>query len=95
MSTDPRPSVLAEAEEIINGERREDYGDVVSSFDRIARLWAPVLDTEVSAEQVALCMIQLKITRALHGWQRDSLVDIAGYAGCLEKIRRAREEGTQ
>ncbi len=76
-------TVLQEAERIINGSRREDYGDVRLSFERIAALWSPVIGTTVSAEQVALCMIQLKVARALNGWQRDSIVDIAGYAGCL------------
>ena len=85
-------SVLQEAERIINGERRESYGGALESFDRIAKLWEPLLGVSVSAETVALCMIQLKVARYLNGQQRDSIVDIAGYAGCLEKI--ARERGT-
>lgn len=80
-------SVLQEAERIINGERRADYGDVRESFQVIADLWAPVLRTAVTAEEVALCMIQLKVARALNGYQRDSIVDIAGYAGCLAHLR--------
>lgn len=80
-------SVLQEAERIVNGDRRDDYGGVRESFDRIAALWSPVLGIEVTAEQVAVCMIELKIARALNGWQRDSLVDIAGYASCLAELR--------
>ena len=83
-------SILQEADRIINGERRESYGGVLESFDRIARLWEPVLGVEVSAEQVGLCLIQLKVARYLHGQQRDSIVDIAGYAGCLEKMAQDR-----
>lgn len=89
-------SVLQEAERIINGQRREDYGGALESFDRIGRLWAVVLGVEVSAEQVALCLIQLKVARAMQGisagkLHRDSIVDIAGYAGCLEKIDEERQ----
>jgi Domain of unknown function (DUF6378) len=81
-------STLTEAEEIINGQRREEYGEVLPSFQLIADLWAPILKVEVSPEQVALCMINLKIARYLMGgFHRDSVVDIAGYAGCLEKIQ--------
>lgn len=80
-------SVLQEAERIINGQRRDDYGDVRESFQIIADLWSPILGTDVTGEQVALCMIQLKIARALQGYQRDSIVDIAGYAGCLARLR--------
>ena len=83
-------STLQEAERIINGERRESYGGALESFDRIAQLWTPVLCVTVTAEQVALCMIQLKVARYMNGQQRDSIVDIAGYAGCLEKIANER-----
>ena len=83
-------SILQEAQRIINGERRESYGGVLESFDRIAKLWEPILGTAVSAEQVGLCLIQLKVARYLHGQQRDSIVYIAGYAGCLEKMAKDR-----
>jgi hypothetical protein len=91
----PTESVLLEAERIINGQRRDDYGGALESFTRIAELWQPLLGVEVSAEQVALCLIQLKVARALNGLKsrtlhRDSVVDIAGYAGCLEKIAAER-----
>lgn len=79
-------SVLAEAERIINGDRLDDYGDARESFDKIAALWSPVLGIEVSSEQVALCMIQLKVARFVNGQQRDSVVDICGYAGLLEQL---------
>lgn len=86
-------SILQEAERIINGQRQVDYGSARESFDRIGALWEQVLGHEVSAEQVALCLIQLKVSRAIQNLrssgavQRDSIVDIAGYAGCLEKVQ--------
>lgn len=84
-------SVLQEAQKIIHGERRDDYGTPLVSFTRIADLWTVVLGMEVTPEQVALCMIQLKVARAMNGMQRDSLVDIAGYAGCIELVQAERE----
>lgn len=88
-------SVLSEAEDLINGQRHIDYGGEFDSFSRIAVLWSAVLETKVTAEQVALCMIQLKVSRAVANLangpvQRDSLVDIAGYAGCLEHVQSQR-----
>jgi hypothetical protein len=83
-------SILAEAEEIINGPRRQEYGGVYESFSRIARKWSVTLDADVTPEQVALCMVDLKTVRALQGYHRDSIVDIAGYAGCVEKIQDER-----
>lgn len=91
------PSILLEAEKIINGDRRDDYGGALESFERIAQLWGPVLGFEVTAERVCLALIQLKVARAMHDVdlgrpiKRDSIVDIAGYAGCLEKIVAERQ----
>lgn len=80
-------SVLTEAERIINGDRRQDYGTAEESFGRIAALWGATLGIPITGEQVCLCMIQLKIARYVNGRQRDSIVDIAGYAGCLDTLR--------
>jgi hypothetical protein len=90
-------AVLAEAQRIIHGPRREAYGSPLESFQRIADLWTLTLCLEVplTAEQVALCLIQLKVARAVAGHegagiQRDSVVDIAGYSGCLDLIAMER-----
>ena len=64
-----------------DGQRRADYGGVEESFTRIAALWSVVLGTAVTAEQVALCMIQLKLARLFQKPNHtDSWVDIIGYA---------------
>jgi hypothetical protein len=88
MSTE---SILQEAERIINGDRRSDYGKALDSFNKIAEGWAMVLGHPVTPEQVALCMVQLKVARWLNGQQRDSLVDICGYVGCIEQVQQERE----
>jgi hypothetical protein len=89
----PSENVLEEANRLIYGDRRKDYGDCTASFQRIADMWALVLGSEVSADQVALCLIQLKVARACNDAdkgaviKRDSIVDIAGYAGCLGQMQ--------
>lgn len=80
------PSLLAEAEELVNGRRRQDYGDVGYSFAHVADVWSAILEVHVTPQQFGLCMIALKMTRYGHGRTRDSLVDIAGYAACLARI---------
>lgn len=79
-------TVLQEAERIVGGNRRQDYGGARGSFDKIAAVWAAILDVEVTGEQVALCMIGLKLIRESHAHKRDNVVDIAGYARCIEKM---------
>jgi hypothetical protein len=84
---DNSESVLAEAERLINGPKREEYGGALESFALVAEFWSVVLRVPVTPEQVTLCMIGMKMARAMHNPQhRDSQVDIAGYAGCLELI---------
>lgn len=79
---DLRVALLDEAAELISGQREEDYGHPRENFTRIAALWSQVFDLEVTPEQVALCMILLKVSRLIKSpdaW--DSWVDAAGYAG--------------
>ena len=79
-------TVCQEADDIINGERRSDYGPVSKSFQRIADLWSPILGVQVTKEQVGMCMIQLKISRELNKHKRDNIVDIIGYAALIENM---------
>lgn len=86
-----KESILEEAQRIINGPRAESYGPPEKNFAEIAYGWENILDTKVSPEQVALCMIWLKIKRFQNGKpDRDSIVDIAGYAGTIEKLLGGR-----
>ncbi len=81
-----RESINQEAERIINGPRRDSYGPVEESFQAIADGWSLIIKQPVTAREVALCMIWLKVMRHSAGAGRDDLVDIAGYAGLAEKL---------
>lgn len=81
-------SILQEAERLINGDRASQYGDAKENFGDIAKGWSVLFKTHVTAEQVAIAMIWLKMCRFNHKEGRDSIVDIAGYAGCVEKIQK-------
>ena len=82
----PDESVLDEAKRITAGTRHEDYGHPCDDFDRTARMWTGILadklrdGAEVTAMDVPLCMIAVKLARQSHRHKRDNLVDIAGYA---------------
>lgn len=78
-------SVLDDAAAIISGERREIYGLPEEEFPRIATMWSAILGTDISAEQVCLCMIAGKLLRlATTPSHRDSQVDVCGYIRILE-----------
>lgn len=74
--------ILKKADEIINGERQEEYGDRKENFQMIADLWGSYLSEDISAEDVANMMILLKVARIKNGkkMKYDSFVDICGYA---------------
>lgn len=82
--TPPRVEALREAARLINSERNVQYGPPSENFDRIARLWSVILGIDVSLEDVAMCMVALKVARyaSKSGYQPDTWIDIAGYAGC-------------
>lgn len=80
----PRVAALREAAGLISGDRDKQYGGPEENFTRIAKIWSVILGQEVLAEDVAMMMIGLKVARyaAKSGFQPDTWVDIAGYAGC-------------
>ena len=80
-----RTALLRDADELINGDRNNQYGPPTQDFARTAALWSIYLDGKrmLDAHDVAVMMILLKISRI--SWSaetRDSWVDIAGYAAC-------------
>lgn len=83
----PSKSVLAEAEGLINGVKRENYGDAKESFANIWTGWEPILASAISGpEKVALCMDWLKTCRYLTNQGRDDLIDKAGYTGLAARL---------
>ena len=86
--TKKNQTVLEEANSIIYGDRQKAYGSVTINFGRIAKIWSAVLGIDVTAEQVGLCMVGVKMAREVNKPNRDNLVDIAGYAGTIEKLNK-------
>lgn len=92
----PDESVCLEAHRIINGERQSHYGSAYVNFGDIADLWSVYLEKPISRNDVANLMIMLKIARTKRqGYHRDSYADVAGYAGCAEKIHDHEQTATQ
>ncbi|WP_019148807.1 DUF6378 domain-containing protein [Timonella senegalensis] len=82
-----RDELLVEAETLINGDRAETYGSAAENFARVAALWTVVLGTPVTATQVGLCLLELKVARAITAPNhRDSYVDAAGYIALTGEI---------
>lgn len=67
-------------------DRADNYRPPVLFFTALAKRWSLTLGVDVTPRQVALCMIELKMQRALARPHADTVVDIAGYAACLAEI---------
>lgn len=83
-------SILEEAQGLIHGVRNKSYGHPRDNFRNIALLWNAYLDgkTEISELDHAVLMILVKVARLKNdGYHRDSVVDIAGYAGTIERLQ--------
>jgi hypothetical protein len=80
-------TLLDEAYSLVTGDRQKAYDHPARNFDRIARLWSVALDKEITPEDVAVCMILVKIARQVHAPKRDNIVDAIGYLLTLEAVR--------
>ena len=68
-------------------QRGSSWGNAASTHSRIAQVWSGILDTEVTAGQVALCMTGLKLVRAsVNPDDPDSFDDGHGYLAIAEDI---------
>lgn len=83
-----RVEVLREAECLIVGDRAEDYGDARVNHNRIAALWRAYLEVgkQITAADVAVMMLLLKVARTQHTPKRDSFVDMIGYAALAAEM---------
>ena len=81
--------IFVEASNLINGERREAYGDATSEYDQVAQMWTglllPKLRQPITAKETLLMMTVLKLRREAHQHKPDNLVDAAGYLALADR----------
>ena len=89
-----RVEALREAARITTQDRNANYGGPEENFTRTAKIWSVILGQEVTNEQVAMMMVGLKMARFAHGsgFQPDTWIDIAGYAGCGYEVGKIASE---
>lgn len=78
-------NVLERANELVNGDRQDVYGDPHTNHQRIADLWNAYLrgspNDEITPVDAAVMMMLVKVGRIMHtSGHYDNWVDIAGYA---------------
>lgn len=85
-------TVCEEAESLVGGVRRQEYGPAYKNFARIRDMWNIVLrdalKDDMTCEDVAMMMTCLKIARwAENPDKRDNIVDAIGYLRLIEIMR--------
>lgn len=77
-------SICAEADRLVKGDRRADYGHPLDDFCRTAVMWSALIGARVTYKEVAQCMVALKMSREKNHEKRDNRVDACGYEKCLD-----------
>ena len=77
---------LDRATKIVTGQRQHDYGNKYENHKNISDLWSAYLDKEVSAHDVAICMLLVKVARLKHRTTEDCYIDMPGYAAIAGEI---------
>ncbi len=68
-------------------DRGRDYGDPGTNHRRIAALWSAYLGHHVTAHDVAVCMVLLKMSRAKAGKRDDNYDDAAAYCQIAKDLK--------
>lgn len=93
----PRIEALREAARIIAGDRDKQYGAPEDNLGRIAKIWSVIFGIEVTAQDVAMAMVGLKMARYVNKgeFQPDTWIDIAGYAGIGFEVGQLAEKSNE
>ena len=82
--------ILGEAKLLVSGDRTS-HGDYIELHNRIAELWGTHLKTEIAPEQVAFCMVLLKLARQEVGKNNyDNLLDAVAYSGIWGELLNSK-----
>lgn len=72
-------------------ERGQHYGDPAPNMERTAELWSAFLGVPLTAHDVAICMILVKVSRARVSYHADNYEDMIGYAEIARMVHRGRK----
>lgn len=92
-------TILNKAAAAVDGPRQKDYGSPLENHTATARLWNAYLmrrfggGSVLIAEDVCMMNILQKVSRLAHSITEDGLVDVAGYARCVEMVQDERKGG--
>ena len=89
--------ILLEAHSLITGARQAQYAHPLDDYTQARDIFEGMTGVSLTVEQAILFMVAVKLSRlrtaiADGGWHHDSIVDTAGYIGCLSMVRHAKNQ---
>lgn len=87
---------LMEAFDLITGPRQAAYDHPLNDYSQVVRIFESLTGIQMTPQEGVLFMVSVKLARLTHNlehgtFHRDSLVDAAGYLGCLAMIEHRKE----
>ena len=84
--------VLTEAYDLITGARHDEYAHPLEDYTQTRDIFEGLTGVSLTVEQAILFMVSVKLSRlrtALEAgrWSHDTIVDTAGYIGCLAMVK--------
>ena len=83
-------SILLDADNIVNGSRRADYGPE-ESFGKMAKIYNTLFGKNIESSDICKILMIVKLVRESYNHKRDNLVDLAGYAELLNRLEDGRD----
>lgn len=83
--------ILLEAHRLITGDRHNEYAHPLDDYTQTRDIFYALTGIHMSVEQAILFMVSVKLSRLRTAisegrWAHDTVVDTAGYIGCLSMV---------
>ena len=82
-------NILKEADKIINErseEKERNYGPFSEGMRRAALIASGATGKDITAEDMYMCMVALKLSRESYNHKKDNLLDAVAYQGVLNNL---------
>ena len=87
--------ILLRAHELVNKDRGAQYGHPADDYQKVAEIFKALTGIDLTPKQAVMFPLAMKLARirtntfdGVAGWHEDSVIDAAGYLGCLSMIHR-------
>ena len=88
-------NILKEADQIIN-ERSEEkarmYGPFEEGMERAAMIASGATGKDITAKDMYMCMVALKLSRESYSHKEDNLLDAVAYIGSLNNYENLKNK---